>query len=99
MPLFALIGRDGEQGLALRKQHREAHLAGMEPLDAAGRIHHAGPLLDATGAPTGSLVVFEAADLAEAQAIAARDPYVTQGIFASYEVFETKVVFPRGKAG
>lgn len=95
MPLYALIGRDGPNGAELRKRHREAHLAGMEPLDAAGRIRHAGPLRDESGAPCGSLVVFEASDLAAAQAQAAGDPYVTEGVFESHEVFETVVVFPK----
>ena len=95
MPWFVLIGRDGPHGLELRKLHRPAHLAGLEPLANAGRIRHAGPILGDDGAPVGSVVVFEAESLAAAQAIAARDPYVTQGIFARYEVRETTVVFPR----
>jgi len=95
MPLYALIGRDGPRGAELRKRHREAHLAGLEPLDAAGRIRHAGPLRDADGAPCGSLVVFEAESLEDARAQAAADPYVVEGVFASHEVFETAVVFPK----
>ncbi|HKJ23960.1 MAG TPA: YciI family protein [Myxococcota bacterium] len=96
MPLFAMIGRDGPRGLELRKRHRDAHLAGLAPLDAAGRIRHAGPLRDASGEPCGSLVVFEADDLEAARAQAAADPYVVEGVFASHEVFETVVVFPKG---
>lgn len=95
MPLYAMIGRDGPRGAELRARHRPAHLEGLEALSAAGRVRHAGPLLDAGGAPIGSLVVFEAPSLEEARAIAARDPYVVDGVFASHEVHETKVVFPR----
>jgi hypothetical protein len=95
MPWFVMIGHDGPRGLELRKVHRPAHLAGLEPLADAGRIRHAGPMLGDDGAPVGSVVLFEAQSLAEAQAIAARDPYVTQGIFARYEVRETSAVFPR----
>ena len=95
MPWFVMIGHDGPRGLELRKVHRAAHLAGLEPLANAGRIRHAGPMLGDDGAPVGSVVVFEAESLAAAQAIAARDPYVTQGIFARYEVRETSVVFPK----
>ena len=98
MPLYAMIGRDGPRGAELRKLHREAHLAGLAPLDAAGRIRHAGPLRDASGAPCGSLVVFDAESLAAAQALAAADPYVVEGVFASHEVFETVVVFPKRDA-
>jgi uncharacterized protein YciI len=95
MPWFVMIGHDGPRGLELRKLHRPAHLAGLESLANAGRIRHAGPMLGDDGAPVGSVVLFEAESLATAQAIAARDPYVTQGIFARYEVRETSVVFPR----
>lgn len=92
MPLFALVGRDGPGAPALRAAHRPAHLAHLRPLAAAGRIRFAGPLLDAAGAPCGSLVVFEADDLAAARSLAARDPYVVHGVFGSHEVLGTKDV-------
>lgn len=95
MALFILIGHDGPRGRELRAVHRPAHLAGLEGLASAGRIRHAGPMLGDDGAPLGSVVLFEAASLAEAQSIAARDPYVTEGVFAQYEVRETTVVLPR----
>ena len=95
MPLFCLIGRDGARGPELRRQHREAHLANLEPLEHAGRIRYAGPLVDPEGDPCGSVIVFEAPDLEAAQAFAARDPYVTRGIFERHEVLETRQVFPR----
>lgn len=92
MPLFALIGRDGPRGAELRPQHRPAHLQHMRPLAAAGRVRYAGPLLDHAGKPCGSLVIFEASDLDEARAIAARDPYVAHGVFASHELIATRDV-------
>ena len=95
MPLFALIGRDGPRGAELRKLHREAHLAGIASLDRAGRIRHAGPLLDDAGLPVGSVVVFEADSLDAARALAAGDPYVVEGVFERYEVHETRAVFPK----
>lgn len=95
MPLYVIIGRDGPRGLALRKQHRDAHLAGLEGLEAAGRIRHAGPLRDEAGDPCGSVIVLEAESLEEARRQAASDPYVTEGVFASHEVFETLQVFPK----
>jgi hypothetical protein len=95
MPRFLFLGRDGPRAASLRPVHRPAHLAGIESLDREGRIVHAGPLLGEDGKPRGSAILFEAADLAEARALAARDPYVTEGIFGEYEVFETAVVFPR----
>lgn len=99
MPWFAFIGHDGPRGAALRPTHRPAHLAGLEALAAQGRIRHAGPLIGDDGQPLGSLVLFEAPDLAAARAIAARDPYVTEGVFARHEVRETRVVFPRDQKG
>ncbi len=79
----------------LRKVHRPAHLERLEALASAGKIPHAGPLLDDSGNPCGSLILFEADDLASARLYAAEDPYVTEGIFGSHEVNETKVVFPK----
>jgi len=94
VPLYTLIGRDSPQGLELRKIHREAHLAKLRPLSVAGRVSYAGPLRNEQGQPCGSIVIFEAANLSEAQAIAAADPYTTSGVFGSVEVFETVRVFP-----
>jgi uncharacterized protein YciI len=95
MPTFVWIGRDGPRGAELRKLHRPAHLAGLEPLAAQGRIRFAGPLLAPGGTPVGSVIVLDAPDLASAQAVAERDAYATQGVFASWEVFQSAVVFPR----
>ena len=92
MPLYAFIGHDGPRGAELRKLHRPAHLAGIDELVAEDRIRHAGPLLDESDAPVGSLVLFEAENLDEARRIAAGDPYVTEGIFDRWEVHETRVV-------
>ena len=98
MPYYALIGHDGPHSLELRKQHRDAHITNLRALDQAGRVRHAGPLLDDSGAPCGSVVIFEAENLQAAQALAARDAYVTEGIFERYEVRETRIVFPEGPA-
>ena len=95
MPTYALIGRDGQRGGELRKLHRQAHLAGLEDLVTAGRIRHAGPLLADDGRPLGSLIVFDAPDLASARAIVERDAYVVEGIFERTELYETAVVFPK----
>ncbi len=92
MPLFCLIGRDGPKGLELRKIHRDAHLANVAPLKEAGQMAYAGPLIDETGQPCGSILIFQADDLASARRFAASDPYVTEGIFASHEVIETRAV-------
>jgi uncharacterized protein YciI len=93
MPLFVLIGRDGPGAAELRRRHRPAHLDGLRPLARAGRVRWAGPLLEG-GAPVGSVVVFEAPDLAAARAQVAGDPYVVHGVFASHELRETRDVLP-----
>jgi uncharacterized protein YciI len=98
MPYYALIGHDAPGSLELRKRHRDAHLANLRTLAEAGRVRHAGPLLDESGAPCGSVVIFEAKNLQAAQAFAASDAYVTEGIFERYEVRETRVVFPTENA-
>jgi uncharacterized protein YciI len=95
LPLYTYIGYDGPRGAELRKIHRPAHLANLEPLEAEGRIRFAGPLLDPDGNPVGSVIVIEAGSLEEARDIAARDPYVAEGIFERHDVYETRVVFPR----
>ena len=94
MPHFAMIGHDGSQGRQLRALHRTAHLERIERLATQGRIRHAGPLLDESGEPVGSLVVFEAVDRDAALSVASGDPYVLEGVFERFEVYETRVVFP-----
>jgi uncharacterized protein YciI len=94
MPWFVWIGRDGPGGPEGRKRERPAHLERLRALDREGRIRFAGPLRDEGGQPRGSVVVFEAPDLEAARAFAAGDPYVTGGVFASWEVSETVQVFP-----
>ena len=96
MPLYAFIGRDGPRGLELRKLHRPAHLAGIEALAASGRIRFAGPLRDEGGNPVGSLVIYDADSIEDARAIGAADPYVTEGIFESWQVHETVSVVDPG---
>jgi uncharacterized protein YciI len=92
MPLFVWIGRDREGSAEARARVRPAHLEKLRV--HAPRIRFAGPLRDADGTPRGSLIVIEAASLADVRAIAAADPYATEGVFASWEVFETLQVLP-----
>lgn len=94
MRAFVLIGYDAPGVLELRVQHRPAHLDGLSALERAGRLHHAGALLDDAGSPCGSVVVFGAQDLEQARALMAADPYVVHGVFARHTVYETKRVFP-----
>lgn len=88
--LFVIIGRDGPKAQELRPIHRRAHLAHLKTFVDAGRVPLAGPLTDGAG----SLIVLEAGSLEEAREIAARDPYMRNGIFAEVEVHPFKQVFP-----
>lgn len=88
--LFVIIGRDGPEGTARRKLFRSEHLAYLEPLSSAGKVVVAGPFTDGSG----SLIVFEADSLEAAIAQAKNDPYVTRGVFDSYDVKPFKQVFP-----
>jgi uncharacterized protein YciI len=45
-----------------------------------------GPYLDAAGDPIGSMIVIRRASQADADAYAAADPFVTEGVFASVTV-------------
>jgi uncharacterized protein len=82
--LFALICTDKPNSLDLRMQVRPAHLAYLDQLGSD--LKAAGPFVDDEGKPTGSLVIFNADDLASAKALAAKDPYAIAGLFSSVEI-------------
>jgi len=94
LDLFVYRGTDGPRGLELRKTVRERHLAHIQVLADADRVRFAGPLFGDDGQPCGSLVVFEAEDLAAARAVAEADPYLREGVFDRVEVQGTRAVFP-----
>jgi hypothetical protein len=81
--LFVLIAIDKENGLPLRLATREAHFAFVRE---TGVVKLGGPFLDANDDMVGSLIIFEAENLAAAKAWHAGDPYVKAGLFASSEV-------------
>jgi len=92
MSLYALIGNDHPDSLQLRMSVRAEHLARVRELADEGRIAIAGPFpaVDAdepTDAGfTGSLIVAEFDSLEQATEWFAADPYVTSGVFSTYEV-------------
>lgn len=97
MPLFVIHGHDGPDALAKRPVVRPRHLDHLRPLSEAGKVVVAGPLFADDGkTPRGSLIVLEAASLDEARALAARDPYVVEGVFARHDVMPFARVFPEG---
>ena len=98
--LYAIIGEDVPNSLERRLAARPAHLARAEALVKEGRLVLAGPF-PALDAPdpgpagfAGSLIVAEFDSLAAAEAWAAADPYVTEGVFAHVTVRPFKRVLP-----
>lgn len=87
MPLFAIICRDRPGQLQTRLDTRPAHL---DHIRDSGIVQLAGPLLDGAGQMCGSLVVVEAADIAQARAWAEADPYRAADLFAETEIIEWK---------
>ncbi|MCP1726950.1 uncharacterized protein YciI [Natronospira proteinivora] len=89
---YVIIGQDRPDSMDARKQARPAHLARLEALQSAGRLLVAGPCpRDDSPTPgpsgiSGSVVIAEFPDLAEARAWAEADPYLAQGVFESVEV-------------
>lgn len=87
--LYAMIAKDAPGALQKRLDTRPVHL---EHLNGLGKkLVFAGAMLDANEQPEGSLVILEAETLEEAQKIAAADPFVAAGVFASYEVKRWRV--------
>ncbi len=92
MPLYAIIAHDRADAGTLRADTRARHLPYLEAI--ADRITVAGPMLDESGAPCGSLIVAEFDSLESARAFAAADPYAEAGLFASVAVTAYRRVFP-----
>lgn len=82
--LFVVSGRDHENGLAhrleVRPRHRE-HYASL-----GDDLVFAGPYLDADGEPIGSMIVIRRPSQEAAEAFAAADPFVVEGVFTSVTV-------------
>lgn len=81
--LIALIARDKEGALPVRMENRPAH---VEYLKSGTAVQQAGPLLDGNGDMCGSLIILDVADMSEAEAWVAGDPYGKAGLFESVEL-------------
>jgi len=98
--LYAIMGYDVDNSLALRQTARPAHLARLEALRDAGRLLLAGPFpaidCDDPGSAgfSGSLIVAEFESLAAAEAWAAADPYRAAGVYRDVTVKPFRRVLP-----
>jgi hypothetical protein len=93
--LFALLCTDKPGRLDLRLASRAQHLAYLETYQA--KIVSAGGLLDTDGRPSGSLLVIDVADRAEAEGFAEADPYNKAGLFESIVIRPFRQVFRDGE--
>jgi hypothetical protein len=82
--LYAVICIDKPGRLETRRANRDAHLEHIRA--AGGAIRQAGPLLDPEGEMAGSLLIFEAEDIAEVERWCAGDPYAEAGLFGRVEI-------------
>jgi len=81
---FAVQCLDKPDSLALRLGTRNVHLDYIASLGT--KVALAGPYLDDAGNPCGSLLIFAADDIAQAEAMAANDPYALAGLFQSVTI-------------
>jgi hypothetical protein len=97
---YAIVGQDTADSLERRLAARPAHVERLHALQQAGRLLLAGPFpaIDSNdpGAAgfTGSLIIAEFDTLADAQAWAEADPYVTAGVYAGVSVKPFKKTLP-----
>jgi uncharacterized protein YciI len=83
--LFIISGRDHAQGLEHRLRFRPQHRAHYEALGED--LILSGPYLDARGEPIGSMIIIRRKSQVAAEAVAASDPYVIEGVFESVTVW------------
>ncbi len=98
--LYAFICEDIDNSLPIRKTVRSEHLERIQLLKEDGRLILAGPhpKIDSPDPGeagfSGSLIIAEFSDLAQAQTWIDQDPYVTEGVFAKVTVKPFKQVMP-----
>jgi uncharacterized protein YciI len=98
--LYVITGKDGPGALAIRRQVRPEHLARARQLLDEGRLIIAGPCpaIDGTDPGpagfTGSVIIAEFESLEAARQWLEADPYVTAGVFESWDVRPFVKVLP-----
>jgi uncharacterized protein YciI len=98
--LYVITGKDAPGSLEARRRVRAEHLARARVLADAGRMILGGPC-PAIDSPdpgpagfSGSVIVAEFDSLADARAWIAADPYVSAGVFESWDVRPFLKVLP-----
>ncbi len=86
--LYAVICTDHPESEGLRQTNRPEHIDYLKGL--GDKLKAAGPFLDEAGNPIGSLLIVAAESRAEAEAVAANDPYAKAGLFANIEARQWK---------
>jgi uncharacterized protein YciI len=90
--LYVILGKDASGALAIRRRVRAQHLERIKRLADAGRVAIAGPCpVDDSPQPgpdgfSGSVIIAEFESLDAAREWIAGDPYVTEGVFESWDV-------------
>lgn len=98
--LYVIVGQDVANSLDKRIAARPAHVVRLQALQEQGRLLLAGPFpaVDAVDPGpagfTGSLIVAEFSSLAEAQAWADTDPYVSAGVYENVSVKPFRKTLP-----
>lgn len=75
---------DRERIQAVRPAHRQY----LAELRQRGQLAASGPFADDTGA----MIIYEACDAAEAEALLRADPFYLQGVFVRYRLYPWNVV-------
>ena len=98
--LYVIIGHDAPGSLETRRRVRASHLERIGELVDAGRVAIAGPcpVVDSpdpgTAGYSGSVIIAEFETLGAAREWVAGDPYVTEGVFQSWDVRPFLQVLP-----
>ena len=90
MPLFTAILTYGDD-VERRKEVRPTHREYLRDMLEQGKLVRSGPFADDSGA----LVIYEADDISEAQALLTNDPFAMNGIIVGAEIKEWNVVMER----
>ena len=83
---FLVIGKDYNDGLPRRMEHRSAHLENLRKLKEAGKIVVAAGLLDDEKMLNGSATLFTVATQAEVEELLKTEPYILGNVWESIEI-------------